>query len=366
MGTIRTVGIRGAGLAGLTMARELIRLEPDISISVFDVRPRLPHPARTFCFFQKAGSFIPPCPSVTWPSVIFRGHSFERRVDVSRTPYTMIHGNDFFENLLIELESSGVSFQWGCRDVNIYGSAILVDGASLDFDCVIDAAFQCTTASSALWQSFAGIRIKAPSPTFDPTTAILMDLRESSEAAPVSFFYILPTSPTTALVEHTTFSSRPLPKQYHLEQCSSWIRSNIGEQVENLEFEHGTIPMGLRIPHAEGSYVTGSNAGTVRPATGYAFSATQVHARRLSEQILRGAPNPRRSYPLWLTAGDNLFLQALRRAPLSGRSLMETLLSRAPSRALIAFLSGDLSCTQALSVWFSIPKMAMIRALLRV
>jgi hypothetical protein len=45
---------------------------------------------------------------------------------------------------------------------------------------------------------------------------------------------------------------------------------------------------------------------------------------------------------------------------------METLLSRAPSRALIAFLSGDLSFTEALSVWFSIPKIAMIRALLRI
>jgi lycopene beta-cyclase len=366
MGTVRTVGIRGAGLAGLSIARELIRLEPDISISVFDVRSRLPHPARTFCFFQKDGTFVPPCPSVSWPSVIFRGQSFERRVDVSLTPYTMIHGNDFFECLLTELESSGVSFQWGCRDVDIDSRRIRVDGASLEFDCVIDAAFQFTTASSTLWQSFAGIRIRSSSPAFDPTTAILMDLRESSEAAPVSFLYILPTSPTTALVEHTTFSSSPLPKQYHLEQCSSWIRSNIGEQVENLELEHGTIPMGLRIPHAEGSYVTGSNVGTVRPATGYAFLATQVHARRLSEHILRGAPNPRRSYPIWLTAGDTLFLQALRRAPLSGRSLMETLLSRAPSRALIAFLSGDLSFTEALSVWFSIPKIAMIRALLRI
>ncbi len=366
MGTVRTVGIRGAGLAGLSIARELIRLEPDISISVFDVRARLPHPARTFCFFRKDGSFVPPCPTVTWPSVIFRGQSFERRVDVSLNPYTMIDGNDFFENLLIQLESSGVSFQWGCREVDIDSRTIRVDGTSLQFDCVIDASFQSTTASSTLWQSFAGIRIRSSSPAFDPTTAILMDLRESSAAAPVSFFYILPTSPTTALVEHTTFSPSPLPKQYHLEQCSSWIRSNIGEQFETLEFEHGTIPMGLRTPHPEGSYIAGSNAGTVRPATGYAFTAIQLYSRRLSEHILRGAPNPCRSYPIWLTAGDNLFLQALRRAPLSGRNLMETLLSRAPSRALIAFLSGDLSITQALSVWFSIPKISMIRALLRI
>jgi lycopene beta-cyclase len=364
MPTKRTVGIRGAGLAGLSIAREIVRLEPNVSISVFDLRTRLPHPPRTFCFFRTDDTPVSARFTASWDSVIFRGKSFERRLDVSQTPYTMIRGDDFFEPLLEELESAGVSFHWGCRDVEVTDRAIRCNGASLEFDCVIDAAFQTATATSTLWQSFAGIWIRAASPAFDPATAILMDLRESSDAAPVSFLYILPTSPFTALVEHTTFSPSPLPEQYHLEQCTSWIRSNVGDEFEELEMERGTIPMGLRIPHAEGKYVTGSTAGMVRPATGYAFMATQRYSRHLSEHIFRGAPNPLGAYPSWLTVGDRLFLQALRRSPLRGHNLMEKLLSRSPSRALVSFLSGDLSFREALSVWFSVPKISMIRALL--
>ncbi len=46
-----TIGIRGAGLSGLSVARELITREPNAKITLFDTRPRLPHLSRTFCFF---------------------------------------------------------------------------------------------------------------------------------------------------------------------------------------------------------------------------------------------------------------------------------------------------------------------------
>jgi hypothetical protein len=61
-----------------------------------------------------------------------------------------------------------------------------------------------------------------------------------------------------------------------------------------------------------------------------------------------------------------MFLRALLASAGKGAFFMEQLLMRAQPAALIAFLSGRVTFTQALSVWFSAPKFEMIRALLRV
>ena len=75
---------------------------------------------------------------------------------------------------------------------------------------------------------------------------------------------------------------------------------------------------------------------------------------------------PARVYPWWLTAADALFLRALLQAPERGGLLMERLLSRSRADALISFLSGTVSFRDALAVWVSVPKLPMIKSLVRV
>lgn len=366
MAKIRSVGIRGAGLSGMSVARELLRVDPEISITLFDRRPRLPHPQRTFCFFKRDCQERFPGPAVSWKSVLFRGPSFERRVDVSASPYTMIRGDDLFGYLLEQLEARGVSFRWQSSEVDISEHSIRADGETFNFDAVIDAAFEAKEATSTLWQSFAGVWVTSEREVFDPSTAILMDLQESSADAPVSFLYILPTSKHTALVEHTTFSPAPMSKGYHLDHCYAWITERVQGVVQRGEIEHGLIPMGLNNSPGADSIRVGSAAGMVRPATGYAFVATQDHARRVAEQVLTNHAVPADPYPWWLTVADSLFLRALVQSPERGGQLMERLLSRSRSDALISFLAGDVSFKEALSVWMSVPKLSMIRSLTRI
>lgn len=366
MRTARTIGIRGAGLAGLSVARELLRADRNLSISVFDLRPRLPHPQRTFCFFQEPEGEYQGLTTFKWKNVMFRGPSFERFVDVSSCPYTMIRGDDFFSETLEALEASGVSFHFGCRDVTLDGESLRVDGELRSFDRVIDAAFDPTHATSLMWQSFAGVWVTAQAPIFDPSTATLMDLQESSAEAPVSFLYVLPTSSHTALVEHTTFSPSQLPSQYHLERCLDWLRNRVGNGFKVGEVERGAIPMGLKIPETRHGAMVGTNAGVVRPGTGYAFVAAREQARRLTYRILGHREHLEPAYPRWLERADTLFLKALLGAPERGSALMGRLLSRAPSDALISFLSGKVTVAEAASVWLSVPKFTMLRSLLRV
>ncbi len=363
---IPTVGIRGAGLSGLSVARELLRHEPRTNITIFDTRPRLPHPPRTFCFFRPRDHSTISGHIYSWNSVIFRGRSFERRLDVSRRPYTMIQGDDFFSSTLRELEEGGVQFRWDLAAVEIHGNSIQADTATIPFDVVIDAAFEAKSAQSTLWQSFAGVWVTMEEPSFDPSAAMLMDLEASSAEAPVSFLYILPTSERTALVEHTTFSPSPMAKEYHLERCFEWLGRHHPGKMQRGATEYGRIPMGLQRSPNHGRCVVGSVAGVVRPSTGYAFLRAQEHAREVALHVLGRGDTPLNPYPRWLETADSLFLRALLNAPLEGRHIMERLLSRARGDSLVAFLSGDVGPLDALSVWLSVPKFTMIRSLLRV
>ena len=364
--TPRTIGIRGAGLSGLSLARELLSIDPGLKVTIYDTHARLPHPPRTFCFFRPKHQRSSSIRSFSWNSVMFRGPSFERRLDVTSCAYTMIRGEDFFSSTLHALETHGVEFYWGCAGVEIVDNSIRAGDHTTTFDTVVDAAFDAHASTATLWQSFAGVWITAQRPVFDPSTALLMDLDESSAEAPVSFLYVLPISERTALVEHTTFSPSPMPKGYHLDRCFSWLKRNYSAEIQPGGTEYGRIPMGLQTPKPATRLTVGSAAGIVRPATGYAFVRAQEQARHAAKNILSDEPATTHVYPKWLTLGDSLFLRALLNAPERGRQIMEGLLSRAPGESLIAFLSGDTRPLDALSVWLSAPKGAMVRSLLRV
>ncbi len=361
----REIGIRGAGLSGMSVARELLLLDPSLRITLYDKRPRLPHPQRTFCFFEHETPTAREMPSFSWSTVMFRGPQFERRVDVSRRPYTMIRGEEFFEHTLRALERQGARFEWECRRVEVRGACVETDRGSQTFDVVIDAAFEATRASSILWQSFAGVWIKTKDDCFDSSTATLMDLRVSSAEAPVGFMYILPTSPRRALIEHTTFSPSPLSEDYHIERCAEWIREHAPSGTQLGEREYGVIPMGLKERSHQGHCVVGSASGAVRPATGYAFISVQRQAQEVARRVLAGSISATPTYPRWVEATDTLFLTALRNAPERGAEIMSGLLSSAPADRLVSFLAGTASFRDALSVWLSVPKRIMLRSLVR-
>lgn len=365
MARAHAIAIRGAGMAGLSLAREILQRSPETSITLFDVRPRLPHPQRTFCFFRRGALPNLPKPSAVWNTVTFKGADFERTIDVSAKPYVMLNGDDFFQQTLEQLESAGVAFHWNCAEVHIDKNSIRTERETFTFDRVIDTAFKKEHASSIAWQSFAGIWVRAQAPVFDPSRAILMEIIESTPEAPVSFFYILPTSTTTALVEHTIFSTEALTADYHITRCHAWLANNIHTSVVVEGSEYGAIPMGIQIRNPADLLTLGSSAGAIRPATGYAFVTVQRQAQLVAKQIFeKHTYKTTPSHPFWLKLGDRLFLRALRASPTSGETLMTGLLSRCPSEKLISFLSDDLTLAEAIAVWCSVPKRTMLRALL--
>ena len=100
-----SIAIRGAGAAGLSLARALLDRMPEVTVSIFDRRPRFPHPKRTFCFFAGGDAICPVPPTYQWNTVIVAGTDFKRFLNCHETPYTLTQGDSFFTTLLANLES---------------------------------------------------------------------------------------------------------------------------------------------------------------------------------------------------------------------------------------------------------------------
>lgn len=367
-----SVGIRGCGVAGLSLARALINRIPDARIHLFDRREKLPHPARTFCYFDDGTVDYGVPKSATWSSVSFASETFRRSIECRETPYTLVRGDDFFSTRLNELERRGVIFSWGCPSVEICGNRIVVDSRETDFDLVVDAAFNSNEHTATLWQSFAGYWVESPSDLFNPTEAHLMELGPGASHSPVTFIYSLPLSPRHALIEHTSFSTTPRPLDEHLSACDRWISQRGYRGLTIQSREHGAIPMGLRVPSPQQplSPHVGSIAGAIRASTGYAFTSihhqVEAMAAEIARQSARGicrAAHRHTPFPAWIRWGDRLFLHALSNAPSKGALMMQGLLQGAPDRALIRFLAGTASLIESITVMRHAPPFTMLQAL---
>ena len=171
------------------------------------------------------------------------------------------------------------------------------------------------TGRTLLWQHFLGHRVRTQRPVFDPRTVTLMDFRVPQPAGGVAFGYVLPTSSTEALVEYTEFSADLLTRRGYRDKLGEYLQRLDTGPHEVLGVEHGVIPMtDARFPGSGDPQVLrwGANSGSVRPSTGYSFSALQRQADQLAAQAAGGeALTLPRAHRRRHLAMDSLVLQAL-------------------------------------------------------
>ena len=75
---------------------------------------------------------------------------------------------------------------------------------------------------NAMLQHFLGQEIEVDRPVFDDSTAILMDFRVDQSHG-MHFIYLLPFSPTRALVESTSFSTKILEEEFYIDSINQYL-----------------------------------------------------------------------------------------------------------------------------------------------
>ncbi len=401
----RRLVVLGAGLSGLSVATALVREGWHGEIVLVDRRTVFGSD-RTWCFWDVA-----PTPFTclarhrwrSWRVVTASGEAVHRS---ARHPYLHLDAADVYAAALHQLDLAGAELRLGesVLGVEDLGDAVAVrtSGGQLEADLVIDGlaagspwgvgreparaaggrdgdAAQASGGSGsdrrvddrsvvALDQHFLGQVVQTDRPAFAPETATLMDFRVAQAPGGVHFTYVLPFSPTEALVEDTWFGGRNPPPAERRAAIGAYLTEQVGVSEWHVEREErGRIPMTTRrhpLAHRDRMLAVGTAAGAVRPSSGYAFLRVQRHSAALARALARGEPPPGRLSDPRHDALDRVFLRALIADPAAFPERFHALVAGTPAGVFARFMGDASSPLDELRVIAALPKLPFAAAAL--
>lgn len=372
------VVILGAGCAGLSLAAALGQ-ERAPGRRVLLLEPRTEYTRdRTWCFWNTEPHLFATAISHSWHS--WRVSHGAREVKRSSRVYRYCHiaGHDFYRDALGRVERA--EGQTHLRGVVVNSVARQGDGllavetnqGRLLAKTVFDSRPAPGGGAPVLLQRFVGWHVRVAEPCFDPETIELMRFVPSGTPGRAQFLYVLPFSPTEAMVETTYLDLPSLPEPPYTRDLESALRERTSNW-EVLYTESGSLPMGGSVTPDEtlpGVHRIGTRGGRIKPSSGYAFLRIQRHSRMVAQALKDGQAPPAHGEPGLGGASyrimDAVFLRALEHAPEEAAALFVRMFAGSEPDALLRFL-GETSRgpREVLGVAWSLPKAPMARAALR-
>jgi lycopene beta-cyclase len=292
--------ILGAGCAGLSLCLALVEAGVTASILLIDQRTEFVDD-RTWCWWDVEPTPFTSLAFAHWETCEVRSAGARATATSARHPYLCLSAADFYEDALRRIAAyPNVSLQLGTRidhyeigrdetlviaEAHTWRAKNLIDGRGIAPDSSIIS--QIKANSTWLAQQFVGQRVRSSRPVFDTTQCMLMDFAVSQKRG-LRFMYVLPFSPTEALVENVYLSTADISVSEHRGEIDAHIERRYGlkrhEYVIDGE-ESGYIPM---TDHAfsnrigDRTYAIGMRGGSTRPSTGYTFLGIQRETKALA------------------------------------------------------------------------------------
>lgn len=357
--------ILGGGCAGLSLGLRLAEQPHSGRTMILEARHHYAND-RTWCFWRLQPHRFQHLVSCSWSSMAITSAARRVTFDCTSTPYEMIPANCFYADAQAVFgRSSQVRLSTGATvlapprlvaglwRVETTGGPVvarrIVDTRPVRHDYA---------GELPLWQSFIGEEIECETGRFDPAKAELMQF-DDTRREDVLFSYVLPSSPTRALVETTVFG----PKQLGAAdlagiQADAVQRFCGGARSQVVRTERGILPMTVtKRPAATPGYVrVGLMSGAARPSTGYAFQRIQRWADLCAHSIATGGPAiGHATEPILRREMDRLFLRVLRNHPDRGPELFTRMFGNGEPGRVIRFLSDAGTLADCISLGFRLP-----------
>jgi lycopene beta-cyclase len=368
--------IIGGGCAGLSLGACLAQY-PNLSRRTIILEPRKEYRNdRTWSFFASDIELkSDPRVTATWPAWSFSRSGKEVVRAVPGTSYASISSERFYASAQACINQSGhVELRNGVTVKTLQQQAEFVlidtDHGLMKARYVVDTRPPPReSARSALIQVFLGVEIETHEPVF--TTGIAQLMHDMScDSFGFRFLYLLPSSPTRALVEETRFTPRPIPEDvlerglFHALQDQT-----AGTPYQELRRERGHLPMGLLIPRVSpGSRImmAGIGGGALRPASGYGFRRIEAWAKATAAMFAAGQPpmgHP--PEPVIRATMDRMFLEVISKRPSLAPECFMSLAKKADPLSLIDFLSDRGGITNDAKIARALPARHFLSHFLR-
>lgn len=365
--------ILGGGCAGLSLAMRLASLgERSPRVVVIESRTNYAND-RTWCYWGTGPAQMSHLVRHRWTTVSLATEERSVTVDCRTTPYQMIPAENFYAAAVeaigeapnIELATGETLASEPLKDGDLW--RIETTAGQRSAKMIVDTRPGPRPARGAaiLWQSFSGQEIECDAACFDPDSATLMEFLPTKNGR-ITFLYVLPFTPTRALIEATVFSPDPLgPHELAAALAAGIARYVNGADFSVIRSEHGILPMGITapVPNPDATYVrAGVAAGGARPASGYAFQRIQRWAYDCAKALVAGMPPVGHSPDTWqIRAMDWLFLRVLRARPEIAPDLFLALFAMKNPARVIRFMSDCAKLSDCAAIILALPAWPFLR-----
>lgn len=362
--------IAGAGCAGLSL---LMRMMEDPyfeskKILVIDREEKIKND-RTWCFWEKEKGIFEPIVCHQWSQVNFYSNDFSKKFDLHPYRYKMIQGIDLYTHVIQKAKSySNIEFRYE-EIVSIHSTEmkafVELKNESLEAEYIFNSIlFENKSVSPTkniyqLIQHFKGWVIETKTDCFDPSTATLMDFRTSQEQG-TCFFYTMPNSATTALVEYTIFSEQLLSEDEYETALRNYIADTLGiTEFTILHEEFAKIPMtNQKFPLQKQRIIQmGVAGGQVKGSSGYAFQFIQKRTADILNSIKNGEANFAKNS--WNSQKGNLYdavlLNVLHHQKMQGSDIFSSIFSKNKIQTVLRFLDNESTLLEDLNIMRSVP-----------
>ncbi|WP_031426954.1 lycopene cyclase family protein [Flavimarina sp. Hel_I_48] len=368
--------ILGAGLSGLTLALRITE-DPffkDKEILILDRKEKIEND-RTWCFWHQGKSRWENIISKKWYKIGFKTTDFDAKIPISPYSYNKITGLDFYTYCFEQLKKNNrisfkteafESFEETAAGVRVHTKAQTYTSKKLFNSILPPEVLKKQHNDIILNQHFIGWFITTSKPVFDPETAVFMDFSIPQEGN-TRFMYVMPTSPTEALVEYTLFSEKLLPDETYENGIKNYLEQHKIDHYTITEKEQGCIPMTVfTFEKRNSKHVIniGTAGGWTRASTGFTFTYTQKRTEELVAFLKQ--ENDLRKFKIndryrWY---DRIFLDVLYRKNEQGSRIFEAMFKNNPTDRIFRFLDGESSIAEDFKIIWSLPKKEFIKSVL--
>ena len=369
--------IGGAGLAGLTLAWQMIENEllEHQQLLIIDADKKDKND-RTWSFWSEPTSWIADLPiAQSWNRAVVKGKDFNLTQNLEPYRYYKIEGIDYYKFILEKINKH--------PQVSIVQDFIIAEDGNQKSVKTQNSTYHYTSyffksyffpdeISSLrhpnkhfIWQHFYGWKIKTENEVFNPEEIMYMDLQVPEVKGGLSFAYILPETKNEALVEYTLFSADLWEEQDYKAALENYIKSNLGiEEYSITELEYNKIPMTNSIfsTRIKSIIPIGTLAGTVKPSTGYSFIRNFYHIQEIIRSLRSKTDDFTLSGSRKFRFYDEVLMNVLHTGKSSGHEVFGSMYKKNKLPQLLKFLNEDTNLFEDLKIMNTVPKWPFIKA----
>tara|TARA_B100000614_G_scaffold29754_1_gene23217 strand:+ start:599 stop:1666 length:1068 start_codon:yes stop_codon:yes gene_type:complete len=346
--------IIGGGCAGLSLAYELEIHEKlkNKTLAIIEPRPEYRRD-KTWSFWKVVPHNFDDCVKKSWKNFSINVPGKTIHLECKNYPYQSIDSGLFYEKINNKLkENKNISFFKDISEISTKNSFIF------------NSVSKIKKNHLNLWQHFCGVEIRTKNDFFDEEIFNLMDF-DCEQRESVHFFYTLPYSKNTALVETTWLSKMNDNSQKDYDkQIKDYINGHLGiKDYEIIYKEEGAIPLFYPLYEKEKNKINiGTAGGMTRLSTGYTFLNIQEHSKYLRKQIENISNSKRFQISKKYQFLDDIFLRVLNKNPERMSDIFFKMF-KTPPKTVIKFLSNKSNFLEDLKIIVKMPKWIFIKAL---